>query len=270
MTNRSKEWTDAKLKTRIQEGRGQGDKEYQPWLKVADTPSRGRVTRIFSRKMNRTMHLLSDMQTMYYYLLEFDDRVQFVKEQYPLMDLMDIVAELDEPLLKRLSNSDGTPHIVVTTFLVTAKDVKGNVYTFARSLKAIAELEKRAVLERLEIQRRYFNNLNIDWSIITEDEINYIKSRNIEWVLPALNILDYGIAEEKVKIYGPALIDSLLNNPSRSLNVLLESFERKMRLGAGTGLFLYRHFIASKQIEVNLDIELNIKHTPEMIGLTVR
>ncbi len=267
---KSKEWTDTKLKTRINQGRGQGEEEYQPWLKVADIPSRGRVTRLFSRKMNRTIHLFSDLQTMHYYQLEFDHRVQFVKEQYPLLDLVDIVGKLDEPLLKRLKNSDGTPHIIITTFLISAKDDNGNLFTYARSIKAGAEIEKKSVLERLEIQRQYYSSLNVDWAVITEKEINYARGRNIEWALPALNTSDYGLTEEEVKRNSVNLIDALQNNPKNPVKNQIESFEREYRLNPGTGMFLFRYLIASKQIEVNMDVQINVHESPQMMSLTAR
>jgi len=46
---RSSEWTEAKLKRFLAEGRGQGEREnYRPWLTVMDIPSRGRASRVFS------------------------------------------------------------------------------------------------------------------------------------------------------------------------------------------------------------------------------
>ncbi|MEK4286651.1 TnsA endonuclease C-terminal domain-containing protein [Paenibacillus sp. FSL P4-0502] len=270
MARKSKDWTDMKLKARLQQGRGQGDEDYQPWLKVSDLPSRGRVTRLYSRKMDRTIHLLSDMQTMYYYSLEFDERVLFVKEQYPLLDVANNVLNMDEMLLKRLQSSDGTPHVIVTTFLITATDENGKEYNYARSLKVKSELEKKATLERLEIQRRYYTNLGIDWAIVTEDEINYTRGRNIEWVLPAFDIQDYGMSDAEVEDYGLALIDFLFNSSMDPLNDIFISFERMNRLDAGTGLLLFRYLIASKQIRINMDSKIDLNNAPTKIGLTVR
>lgn len=270
MTRKSKDWTDTKLKARLQQGKGQGDKDYQPWLKVSDLPSRGRVTRLFSRKLDRTIHLLSDMQTMYYYSLEFDERVLFVKEQYPLLDVANVVPNMDDMLLKRLRSSDGTPHVIVTTFLITATDENGKEYSYARSLKAKSELEKKATVERLEIQRRYYSKVGIDWAIITEDEINYARGRNIEWVLPALDIQDYGMSDTEVKEYGLALIDFLINSSMDPLNDIFESFERVNRLDAGSGLLLFRYLIASKKIMINMDSKIDLINSPMEIGLTLQ
>ena len=38
----------------------------------------------------------------------------------------------------------------------------------ARSVKAASELERKTTLEKLEMERRYWEVKSIDWSIITE------------------------------------------------------------------------------------------------------
>ena len=41
---------------------------------------------------------------------------------------------------------------------------------------------KLRVREKLEIERRYWLKRNVEWRIITEDEIPNTKIRNIEWL----------------------------------------------------------------------------------------
>lgn len=261
-------WSDSKLKRFLDEGRGQGEADYKPWLKV-DYPSRGRVTRLYSRKMNRTIHLLTDSQTRYFYLLEFDDRVISVKEQFPLLNIADIMDQLDESLVNRLKNQDGTPHVLVTTFLITARDDKGNIRTYARSIKDRTELEKKDTLERLEIQRRFFETQNIEWAVVTSEEIPYQRSRNIEWVLPALYIRDADLTEQEVQHYCTYIIEAL-RSKKEPVKGILDAFEREMKRELGLGLFLFRYLIASKQIEINLDKEINVNHTPEQMEVVIR
>ncbi|MEB3103979.1 TnsA endonuclease C-terminal domain-containing protein [Ferviditalea candida] len=269
MAGRSQQWKDSTLKRFLDEGRGQGEEDYKPWLKVSDIPSKGRVTRLYSRKLNRTIHLLTDSQTRYFYLLEFDDRVVSVKEQYPLLNIADIMDQLDESLVKRLKNRDGTPHVLVTTFLITAKDEKGQLRTYARSIKDRTELEKKDTLERLEIQRRYYESLKMEYAIVTSEEIPYQRSRNIEWVLPALYIEDAGLTEQEVKYYSTYIMEAL-RSKREPVRGILDAFERETKREKGLGLFLFRYLIASKQIEINLDQEINIIHTPEQMEVVVR
>lgn len=268
MARGGRQWKDSTLKRFLDEGRGQGEEDYKPWLKVSDISSRGRVTRLHSKKLNRTIHLLTDSQTRYFYLLEFDDRVVSVKEQYPILNIADIMDQLDESLVKRLKNRDGTPHVLVTTFLITAKDEKGQLHTYARSIKDRDELGKKNVLERLEIQRRWYESQNVEYAIVTPEEIPYQRSRNIEWVLPALHIEDAGLTEQEAQYFSTYIIEAL-HSKKESVKGILDMFEHEMKLEAGLGVFLFRYLIASKQIKIDFDQEINVNHSPEQMGLTV-
>ena len=51
-----------------------------------------------------------------------------------------------------------------------------------RNIKQKKELDNPRVREKLEIERRYWSKYGVDWKLITEDEVNYQKARNIEWL----------------------------------------------------------------------------------------
>ncbi|WP_128568350.1 TnsA endonuclease N-terminal domain-containing protein [Lysinibacillus boronitolerans] len=188
-----KEWKDSTLKRFIQEGRGVGEgKEYKPWLQVQDVKSRGRSTRIFSQKTQRVMHLLSDLQLHYYYLLEFDETVIDIREHYPLLDLHEQNLLFDAKLQKKLFNSKtNVPHVFTTTFYVTKVNAKGELYYEARVIKSSSELDKPATIERLQIIYSYFNKKEIDFGIVTEKDINKQMALNIGWVMTAFDLSDF-------------------------------------------------------------------------------
>ncbi|MCG5252492.1 MULTISPECIES: TnsA endonuclease C-terminal domain-containing protein [Brevibacillus] len=270
---RSSDWTEAKLKRFLAEGRGQGKNElYRPWLMVSDFPSRGRSTRIFSRIANRVVHLLTDSQLRYFYLLEWnhDGNLIDINEQYPLLDMELIIDQLDEPLVNRLKDRNtNLPHIMLTTFLVTAINEQGKEYQFARTIKDAAELEKKATLERLELQRLYWKFRNVDFGIVTPNEIPTQRSKNIEWVLPALNIEDYGLTEPEMIQYAEQLLYSI-SSSYNPLNSILTSFDRQMKVEVGTGLLVFRYLIASRRIQINMDMEIKLDKTPSEIGVIVQ
>ena len=142
---RSPDWTEAKLKRFLAEGRGQGEREnYRPWLTVMDIPSRGRASRVFSRKCNRVVHLLTDTQLRYFYLLEWDESILDIKEQFPLLDVETILEQMDESLLKRLKDpKTEVPHVITTTFVITAKDHKAGKSSMPVPLKMPPNWRKR-------------------------------------------------------------------------------------------------------------------------------
>jgi len=267
---RSSEWTEAKLKRFLAEGRGQGEREnYRPWLTVMDIPSRGRASRVFSRKCNRVVHLLTDTQLRYFYLLEWDESILDIKEQFPLLDVETIVDQMDESLLKRLKDpKTEVPHVITTTFVITARDQQGREIQYARAIKDAAELDKKATLERLEIQRRYWKARQVDFAVVTQHEIPYQRSRNIEWVLSALNVEDYGFSISQIQTYASILQEQLLSS-DQSLRAILTSFEREMKEEAGTGLLVLRYLIASRLIQVNMDADIQLSASPKDLGIKV-
>mgnify|MGYP001076996206 FL=1 len=55
----------------------------------------------------------------------------------------------------------------------------------ARSIKKKKDLDNPRVREKLEIERRYWAKHGVDWKLVTEDEINQQKAKNIEWLFQA-------------------------------------------------------------------------------------
>jgi hypothetical protein len=268
---RSSDWTEGTYKRFLSEGRGTGNKEtYRPWLQISDLASRGRSIRRFSRKENRVIHLFTDQQLYYALLLEWDLSVLSFKEQYPLLDTDAIIDQLDERLLKRLKGSGSDiPHVMLTTFLITAIDEQGKEYQYARTIKDAAELEKNQTIERLELQRRYWHSRNIDFGIITPRDIPFQLSKNIEWVLSSLDVEDYGLTELEMDQYANHFL-RFLSIKDDSINSLISVFEKEMQIDTGTGLLVFRYLIAKRRVHINLNIELNLQLTSGELCTEVR
>ncbi|WP_341299708.1 TnsA endonuclease C-terminal domain-containing protein [Lysinibacillus sp. FSL H8-0500] len=249
-----KEWKDSTLKRFIQEGRGAGDgKEYKPWLQVQDVKSRGRSTRIFSQKTQRVMHLLSDLQLHYYYLLEFDEAVIDIREHYPLLDLHEQNLLFDAKLQKKLFNAKtNMPHIFTTTFYVTKVNAKGEPYYEARVIKSSSELDKPATIERLQIMYSYFNKKEIDFGIVTEKDINKQKALNIGWFMTTFDLTDFPEIEA-IQHYLRADLFKLFKVQGMTFTRAFTRLEKTYQLIDGSGLTLFKHLLATKQLVMNLN-----------------
>lgn len=249
-----REWKDSTLKRFIQEGRGAGEgKEYKPWLQVQDVKSRGRSTRIFSQKTQRVMHLLSDLQLHYYYLLEFDGGVIDIREHYPLLDLHEQNLLFDAKLQKKLFNAKtNVPHVFTTTFYVTKVNTKGEPYHEARVIKSSSELDKPATIERLQIIYSYFNKKEIDFGIVTEKDINKQMALNIGWVMTAFDLSDFPEIEA-IQHYLRADLCKLFKVPGMTFTRAFARLEKTYQLMDGSGLTLFKHLLATKQLSMNLN-----------------
>jgi len=119
MSRRKYQFTEAKVRKYIAEGRGSGDgASYKPWLTVYDLPSRGRSHRPFGIKTGRTHHLLSDGEWKSFIRFEYDATVLDIREQFPLdrHQTMRVARDLG---YKHPITTDGTPYVLTIDFLLT-------------------------------------------------------------------------------------------------------------------------------------------------------
>ncbi|WP_371069659.1 TnsA endonuclease C-terminal domain-containing protein [Sediminibacillus sp. JSM 1682029] len=248
-----REWNERTINRFLKEKRGQGTgKDYKPWLQVQDIASKGRSTRTLGHTTKRVHHLFSDLQLYYFNLLEFDENVTEIREQYPLLDFHDINIQVDEELTKKLFDTKTqVPHIFTVSFLVTRKGENGEHYKQARIIKQSQELEKNATLQRLELQRRYFEKKGIDFGIVTEKEINKQLARNIGWALNSYDIQDY----PSLTLNLPHLKKDMvhyLSDKSATFQGIFTRLEREYSLDEGLALILFKHLIAHKKISMDL------------------
>jgi len=259
-----REWNETTINRFLKEKRGQGTgKDYKPWLLVQDIASKGRSTRIFGHTAQRVHHMLSDLQLYYFYLLEFDDNVTDIREQSPLLDFYDMNIQVDEELTKKLFDSKTqVPHIFTASFLVTRKRENGEHYYQARIIKQSQELEKNATLQRLELQRRYFEKKGIDFGIVTEKEINKQLARNIGWALNSFDIQDYSSLTMNLPHLKRDMVQ-YLSNKSDTFQGIFSRLEKGYSLDEGLGLILFKHLIAKKEVSMDLSKKIYLTNKIE-------
>lgn len=258
MTKRNLDWTIEKYNRFIKEGRGKGEgSEYKPWLTIQDMPSRGRVTRIY--EAGRIYQFFTDNELRYFYSLIWEDSVIDVREHYPLLDL-NMVLNLDEESLYMKYKNDGenAPYILTTTFLITVKNTDGNVTYYARSVKSSLELDKKNIIDRYEILRRYWEAKKIDWGIVTQKDISVARAKNISWVLPSLEINNEDMFKENEKDYICDLLIQRLNKSSNVIRTVTTDFDAEMNFDSGTGLLFLKYLIATKQVLIDMDKKIDI------------
>lgn len=257
MPKRSMEWNQAKYDRFLKEKRGEGEGDkYLPWMTIQDMPSQGRVSRVYGYKTKRIHHFFSDMETRVYYLFSWNDSVIDLRESYPLLDLESAIQDkkgLD--FSKLVDKESGTPYILTTTFLITLRDANNQEYYVARSIKASEKLEHNYIIEHYEVERRYWQSKGVDWGIITQKDINLTRAKNIEWVYPAL--IDEEMEFETKQELSTELLN-YLHNSDNAVRKTTAYFDTKMKLPSGTGLFLFRYLIASKNIPVDMDREIDV------------
>jgi hypothetical protein len=122
-------------------------------------------------------------------------------------------------------------------------------------------LERKTALEKLEMERRYWQIKGVDWAIVTEKDINRDKAKNIEWALSSIHMLpDIGLTEAYIIELGSALQFRLVNS-AKSIRSIIADFDYDYALDTGTGLFLFRYLIAIKMVKVDMETPIDL-NTP--------
>ena len=264
-------WTEAKFQRLIKEGRGQGElADYRPWIEIQTYRSQGRSSRVMGWKTRRIHHFLSDNETRYFYLLDFEDAVIDIREHFPLLDLKEVLNDMsDIDLAKYRDKESGTSHVFTTTFLITLQDSKGKPYHVARNMKQSHELEKDRALERFEILRRYFKRKETDWGMVTQKELPMARVKNIEWIHDAKHLEGKtGIADGELVRLIALLRDQLIGN-AESIRAMTSAYDRQLNLESGSGLLFFRHLLATKAIEVNMNKPIDLGQPANQLIQTI-
>ena len=271
MARRRYSFDETKLKRFAKEGRGTGHgSDYRPWLQVQDVPSHGRSTRIHSYKTGRQHHLLSDLETGLFLILDWADHVVDIREQFPL----------DRDVTRMLAAKMGVVHprdvqtksdIVMTTDLLVDVRLDGGVSLIALSVKPASKLEGARTLEKLELERRFWARINVPWYLVTERELHAVRIGNLRWLheMRSLDELKTPHAD-----YWPDRCNRFLGELSRVRGGLIEDFlkhlQQNCEFAAGEAMTVLRHLAANKRIRLDLNREFSAKDRFDAIEIVER
>ena len=256
----------------IKEGYGSGiGSEYKPWIKIQDVPSLGRVTRVKGIKTNRQHELLSDMERNYFYILEYSDNVKDIREQFPLLPQEDTISIADELGLRHPKDPETGEDIVMTTdFLITVSTEDG-IKEVARTIKSKDDLLDKRILEKFEIERVFWKKRNIDWAIVTEEEIDKIIAHNISFIQGYRDIknvdgftnLDSLEIQDLVYEFIRRIVDD-----KRSVRAVSLEFDNDMSLESGCGLSIFKYLIINKIIKIDISKKIDVNKNIPILSIS--
>lgn len=259
MAKRRQKWDEAEYKKRVEENRGLGlGISYIPWILVQDFSSMGKATRLPGWKTARLHHLFSDLERKYFYFLDWSDGVTDIKEQFPLTDL-----ELAMDIAKKLGfkyptdRKSGTPYVLTTDFMIIV-NCGGEERKIARTVKYAKDLENIRKRQLLEIERRYWEQKDVDWALVTEKIIPMQLVKNVDWIHEHywLTATPEHDVEELIEI-SELLKERLLGSTS-SIQAVAAKLDKDLGL-KNTCLKLFRYLLARKQIIMDMNQEIHPK-----------
>lgn len=262
-----RKFTEETYNKMMKEGRGQGEFEkYKPWILVPNVRSKGWKDRELGKKIAREHHFLSQLESDYFYMAEFCPHVIDIREQYPLLPRgrTSLIAETVGITHPR-DTSTGVKTPVTTDFLLTMK-INRQVFYLARTIKQVVDLEDYRVIEKFEIERRYWRDQGISWGIVTDKEIKKYEV----FVLNIINVRAYhslnnvegvkDLPEQEIKYLTGKLKEKIVG-VNKVVNEVTSNFELKYGLRGGVGLAIFKHLVYHRQIGIDLyttDIKLSL------------
>lgn len=248
MSGTFKGLTQAQIDRRLKDGRGQGQgSDYKPFIYTRDVSSLGRSHRLPGSKTRRLHHLLSDLELAIFLTLDRSPHVTDIREQFPMRveDTVRIAEELGLPH----GRYKGTPQVLTSDFLVDFEDPQRP--SIAIQAKYSTDLQKPEVIERLELERRYWQEKGIPWVIVTEREVSKVAFANIQWLYPAHAEDD--IAQDDLAHYQQLFLLEFQRHPDRKLTAIAQGLDTSGQLEAGQALYWLRQLLARHCFLFDLD-----------------
>lgn len=190
--------TEKQIIKRIKDGRGSGRvSNYKPWLYVNEVPSEGRSQRVYSHLTGRIHHVLSDLEFAVFLLLDYNSVVTDIREQFPLNRDDTLRISKDGQLWH--PSQGGVNLVMSSDFLVNS--TSKNQPKFAIQAKYSEALKDPRTIEKLEIERRYWQLKKIPFFLVTEKEIDKVVVSNIEWLYGVKGYFDEIITDELLQLF---------------------------------------------------------------------
>lgn len=143
--------------------------QYKPWIWTKEVANgsgrRHMIPDLFYPQ--RMIHLMSNLEKNVYFMLRENKNVLELFEQVPLK--LDKTIQICEDLnVRHPKEPFTTNNIVMTTDFVAYVDIAGKRGFQAFAVKTSSDLKDKRVLEKLVVEKTYWEKQNIKWSIIDE------------------------------------------------------------------------------------------------------
>ncbi len=238
--------------------------EFQPIIKVWSGPKGTRRHFFRGVKAGRNHHFLSDGEYRAGIYYESLPHIIDYFEQFPLWDIERAIKIANEMGGKYPQDSDGEAYIMSTDLLCREYDpIQRKVIQIARSYKPMDSLDFKSkhpisvhrTLFKLELERRYYEELGILYRLITDAHISKICAHNLKAHRESAKYKNEFIEHEERFLY--EFVNLCLANESDEVKVNLEKLTSKLMLSYSDLYALFQWGIWTHQIPANLEVKIN-------------
>ena len=104
----------------------------------------------------------------------------------------------------------------MTTDLLVDFNLGGQHLSKAISVKYAQDLEDERTIEKLELERRFWEGEGIEWFIFTEHEVPVLFVKNIRWLAPHMH--SYDLAEQQRMFVFESILRMLEASPEEGMS----------------------------------------------------
>lgn len=254
--------TERSRDRRIESGRGQGEGEnYTPFIFIHEIPSKGRSYRYVGWKTGRVHHFLSTNEMHYFMVLEWQDRIRDIREQYPLLPLSTTEAIADTLHVKHPTAPGDVSWPMTSDFVLTVQSTPlDQPRTIVRTVKPAQALTDQRVCEKLAIERAWWRNQDVDWKIVRDQDIPHVLAENVAWLHGWRNARDLPLHPDRLPTVIGWLDWDLARNPNQVLAHYGQRVDYQFDYTPGTGMAVIRHLLARKHWRVPMDRPIRPLH----------
>ncbi|HBO3147889.1 TnsA endonuclease N-terminal domain-containing protein [Pseudomonas aeruginosa] len=266
------------LQKLIKKGVGSGEREsYRPWLKIRSVPSKGTSRTVPGVRVARVHHCLSNSEYMFLVLVEFNQDIVDIREQFPLIDYDETYSiALQKNIRPALYVGTDVPFVFTADFMLSFARPGNEPSLVAISLKYREEInaasvdKRKRIFEKQEIEKEYWARRGVRSTLCFYEDLPHTKIKNLIILRDYAN-LPLSVASDKNlnKIIGffEALADpeGIENIPLRSL---IRTVSQNVYMEYKTVKELFFYLIWHKKIFIDLDLyQLNL--SKPVVGLRV-
>lgn len=249
----------------IKEGRGQGTgSNYKPWLTVRDVASEGRSHRVFGHITQRTHHLLSDLELATFLLLQWRSSIKDIREQFPLD--REITREISERKGIEHPHYNGVEQYMSSDFVIDS--LEENKSRFVIQVKSTEAFDNPRTIEKLEIERSYWQQKGIPFSWVTENQIPPIVFENINLLY---NHIDDDLNQDDLFLHLEVYSEHLLLNKDLKVKELCMKLDIAYDNEPGEALYQIKRLLAQRYFHFDITkpfIDLRCSDiTPEALNI---
>ncbi len=212
--------------------------EYVPFLGIRDVPSDGQRLREYSWTVGRVHHMMSKLEAKFFYLIDSNPLVLDIREQYPLLPIQEVEQIADSLEVKYTLNK--VDHVYTTDFLLALES--GPV---AIHVKPSEKLKTKRTLEKLAVERYYWDRRGVPFYVVTEQDISEEIVKSIKQYHKYRDPQSLSLPNSRIEIIGIRVGHLLQQEDGHPAHIICTHVDKELELDCGTTLSVVKHFIAS-------------------------